>query len=181
MNTRLELYVRSLSASEARAEQETVVEQLATLVDRDLIGEYSVHVRGEELCPTGVMAESEPGQATLELVSEFQAWAEAAGRSLTPLFERRTVHRPLSDEGSRLVIKLPVEKGKPSPPSDLSSTNSSPESTTLRSSRSGNDPSSWMILDRSGRTVTDPVSRARRRTEGRPYPLFPTGSNGPAG
>lgn len=108
MSTRLELYVRSLSASEARTEQETVVEQLATLVERDLIDEYSVEVWGKELCPTGVMAQTEPGRATLELVSEFQAWAEEAGYSLTPFFERSTVHRSLTHEESLLVIRLPV-------------------------------------------------------------------------
>ena len=108
MTTRLELYVRSLSASEARTEQETVVEQLATLVERGLIDEYSVDVWGEELCQTGAIAETEPGRAALELVAEFRAWAEATGRSLTPFFERRTVHRSLTGEGSRLIIKLPV-------------------------------------------------------------------------
>ena len=108
MTTRLELYVRSLSASEARTEQETVVEQLATLVERGLIDEYSVDVWGEELSPTGVMAETEPGQVALERVAEFRAWARETHRSLVPFFERRAVRRPLTGEWSRLIIKLPV-------------------------------------------------------------------------
>lgn len=108
MRTRLELHVRSLSASEGRPEQEAVVERLVTLAERGVIAEYSINVWGRELCRSGAMAGTEPGKTALERVDGFHAWAREADVSLAPFFERKTVRRPLTGEESRTVMRPPV-------------------------------------------------------------------------
>lgn len=84
----VELFVRSLAPDGARPSLEGVVERLQRLETRGPIDEVSVHVTGEKVCPEGATARTEPGQFLLERVAAFEAWADHAGRSLSPHFRR---------------------------------------------------------------------------------------------
>lgn len=84
---RLELYVRTLSPSGARARQEAVLERLQRLEDDDHIDDFYVKVWGKQIDPTARAADTDQGQFILNRIAEFQQWALANNTTLESFYQ----------------------------------------------------------------------------------------------
>lgn len=95
---RLDLYVRSLSPSGARAHQEAVLDRLTRLEAAGHIAGFTVHVWGKQVNTTTAAARTDAGRFILDRVSEFREWARRNGRSLGSFFETRDVASTITGE-----------------------------------------------------------------------------------
>ncbi|WP_247006084.1 HTH domain-containing protein [Halorientalis litorea] len=87
---RAELFVRSLAPTDARDQQEQVVERLRTLDAEGRVSTLDVRLCGECVCPESVTAETEPGRRLLDRYEAFRQWADERGRELVGFEERDT-------------------------------------------------------------------------------------------
>lgn len=94
----VELYVRSLAPRAGRRRMEETVRRLATLEDRDAIGEYRVYVTGKTIPASPAEAVTEFGAFLCNRIAAFRDWADRTGRSLAPRFTRRAVDSAFTGE-----------------------------------------------------------------------------------
>ncbi len=100
------LYVRSLSPGPVRARQQSVIDRLEALADRDVLATANVSVWGERVClDEGVR--SEAGDAVCDQVQRLRAWARANDRTLEPVFEERRCSSALTEQTVEVLV-LPV-------------------------------------------------------------------------
>ena len=97
---RAELFLRSLAPTDARDQQERVVERLRTLEAEGRVGTLDVRLCGECVCPESVTAETEPGRRLLDRHEAFRRWADDRDRELVG-FERRDTESLLT--GTRVT------------------------------------------------------------------------------
>jgi hypothetical protein len=93
--THVELYVRTLSPTDARDSQESLLE---TLQQSAAVDSIEVVVTGDRICPETVAAGTEIGSALLEKFEQFEQWASETGRTLAPAFRRETGRSLLTGE-----------------------------------------------------------------------------------
>jgi hypothetical protein len=87
---RVELYVRSLEPSEARDEQERVIERLRELDDEGRIRAAETVLCGECVCPMSAGSDGDIGSHLLRRYEAFKDWATNHGRTLAGFEERHT-------------------------------------------------------------------------------------------
>lgn len=100
------LFVRSLGPGEDAPDLERLRERLETLVERDLIREYSVYIWGKHVSPSAAEW-TETGRFVLDTVEQFEAWAERDDVSLDPFFGEETRRSAIRDQAERR-IRLPT-------------------------------------------------------------------------
>lgn len=83
----IRLLVRSLSPT-CRSQLESVVERLDALEERGVIQGYDVDICGHKLPTGGRIAETSACIELREQLEKLEAWAEDAGQSLDPIFQR---------------------------------------------------------------------------------------------
>lgn len=101
----IELCVRSLSPTAARERQQAIVGRLEALAERDVVDEVDVSVWGDRIRLDG--DERTTSSAVHERMERLRSWAAASGRSLEPVFQRRTGQSSLMG-GHYDVLVLPM-------------------------------------------------------------------------
>lgn len=99
---RLVLYVRSLSPSECRTQQQTVVRRLDQLETDGIIDGYSVEVWGDQLAMSDI-ERTGMGKRIYDHVREVRTWADANGVSIDSVFPVDTVRSKISGEEYRRI------------------------------------------------------------------------------
>lgn len=94
----VELYVRSLAPRAGRRRMEETVRRLATLEDRDEIGEYRVYVTGKTIPASPAEAVTDFGAFLCNRIAAFRDWADRTGHSLEPRFTHRAVDSAFTGE-----------------------------------------------------------------------------------
>lgn len=98
----VDLYVRSLVADGAQAQQEAVIGRLDRLRDRGDIAGFAVDVWGARVSPDGATARTDAGAAVLRQVEAFRAWADRHGMSVG--FEAGETRSAITDEAYTAVV-----------------------------------------------------------------------------
>jgi hypothetical protein len=80
---RIELFLRSLAPTDARDQQEQVLDSLQTLEADDQIKGFEVVLCGDCVCPSSATAETEVGERLLRRYRTFEEWADDHDRDLT--------------------------------------------------------------------------------------------------
>ncbi|MFC6834964.1 HTH domain-containing protein [Halomarina ordinaria] len=93
----VELYVRSLTASERQVRLDETLDRLARLEAAGELDDVTVHVWGEGVCLSGPAAETPVGRDIRGTVDEFREWAASSDVDLVG-FERREARSMLTDE-----------------------------------------------------------------------------------
>ena len=93
----MELYVRSLSPTAFRANQERVINRLERLEAIGAIGDYTVEVWGDRLAEPDVHR-TETGRRISGLIERFRSWADDQGMSVSKFFDTETVRSKVTDE-----------------------------------------------------------------------------------
>jgi hypothetical protein len=93
--THVELYVRSLSPTDARDSQESILQRLQRT---DAVDSIEIVVTGDRICPETVAASTEIGSVLLEKFERFEQWAASTDRTLAPAFRRETGRSLLTGE-----------------------------------------------------------------------------------
>jgi hypothetical protein len=106
-SVRVELYVRSLLAGQARSQQDEVIERLGALEDADVIDEYQLVIWGRQAPASPAETRTDAGLFTLNRVAVFSEWASANDLSVDEQFERRTVDSTITGE-SYQAVRFPV-------------------------------------------------------------------------
>ncbi|MFD1585573.1 HTH domain-containing protein [Halorientalis brevis] len=104
---RLELYVRSLLAEQARSQQDEVIERLNALKDDGAIDEFQVVIWGRQAPASPAQARTDAGVFVLNRVAVFSEWAAANGLSVDEHFEHRSVESSIVNE-SYQAVRFPV-------------------------------------------------------------------------
>lgn len=104
---RVELFVRSLSPSEARNPVDSQLQRLRTLRTNEDVADLSVSVWGREVGLSSTAVRTDAGEFVLERVAAFREWADRRGVSLEPFFESREVRSELTGEEYATLV-LPV-------------------------------------------------------------------------
>lgn len=104
---RLELYVRSLLAEQARSQQEEIIERLGDLENDGAIDEFQIVVWGQQAPASPAQARTEAGEFVLNRVAVFSQWGEANGFDVADQFEYRDVESSMVDE-SYQAVRFPV-------------------------------------------------------------------------
>jgi len=86
----IELYVRSLAPIDIRDRQESVIDRLDELAERDRIEEYEVILCGDCVCASLTTAKTTVGQRLLDRYASFEEWATTRDRSLVGFVEHDT-------------------------------------------------------------------------------------------
>jgi hypothetical protein len=107
MTVRLELYVRSLLASQAHEQQNAVVDRLQSLDDEDVVSDVDIVVWGRQAPASPAQARTDAGEFALNRVAVFTTWAERNGCSLEGHFEYRTIESEFRRESYR-AVRFPV-------------------------------------------------------------------------
>lgn len=103
----VELFVRSLAADEAQPELERTVQRLEKLVEDDHIDGYEVHVWGDRVSRSPVVARTDAGAFIRNRVIEFREWAADEGVTLPGGFESESTHSAITGE-THEYITLPT-------------------------------------------------------------------------
>lgn len=103
----VELYVRSLTPDDGRGPQSAVIDTLSRLEDEGRIDELTVSVWGRIVGLSTTARRTDEGQAILDTIAAFRAWARATGRSLNPAFTTRETTARITGE-SHASILLPT-------------------------------------------------------------------------
>jgi len=101
---RLELYVRTLSPSGARARQEAVLERLQRLEDEGHIDDFYVKVWGKQIDPTTRAAETDQGQFILNRIAEFKQWALAENTTLESFYQTHEQSSSITGEDHTKIV-----------------------------------------------------------------------------
>ncbi|WP_136716294.1 HTH domain-containing protein [Halorientalis salina] len=104
---RVELYVRSLLAGQARSQQDEAIERLAALEDAGVIDESQLVIWGRQAPASPAEARTDAGVFARNRVTVFSEWASANGLSVEEQFQRRTVDSAISGETYR-AVRFPV-------------------------------------------------------------------------
>lgn len=102
---RLELYVRSLSAADAPADDQA--RRVRALADEGRVADASVLVWGQEVGLSTAALRTRLGKAILDRIGTFRAWAAERDASMGPFFTARTVTGTVTGE-SYSTLRLPV-------------------------------------------------------------------------
>lgn len=87
---RIEVFLRSLAPTDARSNQEEILERLQELDQADRIAGYEVVLCGDCVCPSLTTAQTDVGERLLRRYESFESWAEAHNRTLDGFEERDT-------------------------------------------------------------------------------------------
>lgn len=101
----VDLFVRSLSPTGARAGPSAAIERLEALAETETVDDFSVHIWGKEVDLSSGTAGEAREVPVLERVAAFRSWAAERGFALDA-FERRTVST-LTGE-TYTALRLPV-------------------------------------------------------------------------
>lgn len=104
---RVELYVRSLLAEQARSQQDEVIDRLNALEDDGAVDEFQVVIWGRQAPASPAQARTDAGVYMLNRVAVFSEWAAANGLSVEEHFEHRSVESSIADE-SYQAVRFPV-------------------------------------------------------------------------
>ena len=104
---RLELYVRSLLAEQARSQQDEIIERLEALEAEGVIDEFQVVIWGRQAPASPAQARTDAGVFVLNRVAVFSEWAAANGLSVDEHFEHRDVESSIVNE-SYQAVRFPV-------------------------------------------------------------------------
>lgn len=89
--TRIELYVQSLSPHGARAQQDEVVERLLDLAETESVDVFDLHVWGKQLCPNAAAVRTDAGNRYAERREQFREWSGHDGRRADHLLDAHEV------------------------------------------------------------------------------------------
>ena len=101
---RLELYVRTLSPSGARARQEAVLERLQRLEDEGHIDDVYVKVWGKRIDPTTAAADTDQGQFILNRIAEFKQWALAENTTLESFYQTHEQSSSITGQDHTTIV-----------------------------------------------------------------------------
>lgn len=102
----IELLVRSQAGIGARDKQQTIVETLEELKQREVIDDFVVRVCGTEICKQMPADDKFDGESVVSLVTKVQDWAATRGVALENVFREKTIRSSFVDE-EYTVVKLP--------------------------------------------------------------------------
>lgn len=103
-NVTVDLYVRSLSPAGGQRQLDAVITRLERLATTGRIAEFTVHVWGKQIATSSVATRTTAGQAILDTVDEFRAWAREHGRSLRSFFDTRDVRSRITGEDYTALV-----------------------------------------------------------------------------
>ncbi|WP_225335046.1 HTH domain-containing protein [Halomicrobium urmianum] len=104
--TRVELYVRSLSATGPRGGRSGLVKRLGALEAEGRIDEFEVRVWGRRAPASREAARTTPGAAVHERLAAFREWADDNDLSLAPAVDERAVDSLVGDRSRS--VELPA-------------------------------------------------------------------------
>lgn len=104
----VELFVRTLSPTGARAQQEAVIDRIQQLEAEAVINEFSLTVWGERICPESAAAKrTATGRTVLDRIEEFESWLGRTDIPSESAFETQDIDSAVIDEQYSVVV-LPM-------------------------------------------------------------------------
>lgn len=103
---KIELFVRSLSADETQPRLEQLIDRLESLDAAGHIATYEIHVWGDRVSRSPIVAQTDAGAFIRNRVIEFREWAADVGVSLPGGFESTSLHSAITGQ-THEYITLP--------------------------------------------------------------------------
>lgn len=103
---KIELFVRSLSADETQPQLEQLVDRLELLAEAGHVSTYEIHVWGDRVSRSSVVAQTDAGAFIRNRVIEFREWAADNDCSLPGGFESTSMHSAITGQ-THEYITLP--------------------------------------------------------------------------
>lgn len=104
VDSRVELFVKTLAPVENYEAQDRLVSALTALDERDALGEFSITVWGDRICTDGELSTIDSGKHIVETIGDFYAFAAEEGINVARFFTNKTVDASLSGESFTCIV-----------------------------------------------------------------------------
>ena len=104
VDSRVELFVKTLAPVENYAAQDRLVSTLTELEARDALGGFTITVWGDRICTEGELSTVDCGKHIVETIGDFYAFAADEGISISQFFTNRTVSASLSGQSFNCIV-----------------------------------------------------------------------------
>lgn len=104
VDSRIELFVKTLAPVENYEAQDHLVSTLTELEEHDVLGDFTITVWGDRICTDGELSTIDCGKHIVETIGDFYAFAADEGISISQFFTNRTVNSSLSGQSFNCIV-----------------------------------------------------------------------------